>query len=201
MQKNVAIKMKKFFNSLTAKIESLRSNLTEVTKRKIELIQREADCFFGILNKLTEDLVKAQSENTLNKVFKNKMNWRLDVLECIREKVPELGKIDFYRGGIREIYRNGKKDSLSGKADLYRNGNGVYILEKRIYIGEFYNDYREGKGLCLYNSGDRYEGQYNNGLANGKGIYTYASGSKYEGDFIYGQGHGKGIFTYVGGDR
>lgn len=46
-----------------------------------------------------------------------------------------------------------------------------------------------------------YVGQYRNGLRHGKGIYVFKNGARYNGDWRHGQKYGQGIFWYPGGTR
>ena len=50
-----------------------------------------------------------------------------------------------------------------------------------------------GRGICRFDSGDRYEGDYVNGIMTGSGIYRWANGGSYEGDWVDGKRTGKGV--------
>ena len=71
-----------------------------------------------------------------------------------------------------------------------------------IYIGEWTNDMREGKGT-YYNpiTNEKYEGEFKNGKAEGKGIFYYNNGDIYEGEFKNWNKEGFGIYFYNNGDR
>ena len=73
---------------------------------------------------------------------------------------------------------------------------------KFIYIGEWKNDMREGKGT-YYNpiSKEKYEGEFQNGKAEGRGIYYYNNGDIYEGEFKNWCKDGSGIYYFINGDR
>lgn len=46
-----------------------------------------------------------------------------------------------------------------------------------------------------------YVGQYRNGLRHGKGVYVFKNGARYNGDWRHGQKYGQGIFWYPDGTR
>ena len=46
-----------------------------------------------------------------------------------------------------------------------------------------------------------YVGQYRNGFRHGKGIYVFKNGARYNGDWRDGQKYGQGIFWYPDGTR
>lgn len=50
-------------------------------------------------------------------------------------------------------------------------------------------------------NGDIYIGQYRNGLRHGKGVYVFKNGAQYNGDWRHGQKYGQGIFWYPDGTR
>ncbi len=63
-----------------------------------------------------------------------------------------------------------------------------------IYIGEFKNGLKHGKGVETYANGDFYEGDFINGLCEGSGTYLWKDGSEYNGDFKQGYRNGYGIW-------
>ena len=52
-----------------------------------------------------------------------------------------------------------------------KHGNGWLQNKegKAIYIGEYFNELKHGKGKEFYNDGSIYDGQYQNGKKNGYG--------------------------------
>ena len=87
---------------------------------------------------------------------------------------------------------------INGKAE----GKGIcYFINGDRYEGDCKNDKREGKRIYYYNNGDRYEGDYRNGKKEGKGIYYYNNGDRYEGDYRNDKREGKGIYYYNNGER
>jgi hypothetical protein len=65
--------------------------------------------------------------------------------------------------------------------------------------GEWIEGDLHGKGLILYNNGDRFEGDWQYGLLHGMGILNWANGNKYEGQCLAGKRHGQGTMHWAGG--
>ena len=60
---------------------------------------------------------------------------------------------------------------------------------------------REGKGIYIWTSGDKYDGDWINDEATGKGIYYHHEGWRYEGEFKNLKFHGKGIYYFADGKK
>ena len=73
-----------------------------------------------------------------------------------------------------------------------------------VYIGEWNNDLKEGKGILTFQDGSKYEGYFVNDLPKGKGRLIHTNGDIYEGEFqdYKPEGYGKLIknngFIYEG---
>lgn len=81
-------------------------------------------------------------------------------------------------------------------------GEGIlYFSDGNKYIGNWVNQYREGKGKMIFTSGDVYRGEFKHGRINGKGIMDFVSGDKYEGNWSNDLQHGNGNYFYSNGDR
>lgn len=73
------------------------------------------------------------------------------------------------------------------------HGKGVAVFENgNRYEGEFRHNKRSGFGIAVNKNGDRYEGQWKDDRFNGKGIYTWKNGDRFEGYFKDAQRTGKG---------
>jgi hypothetical protein len=64
------------------------------------------------------------------------------------------------------------------------------------FIGEYKDNYREGKGKEFWLDGTLFEGDYKLGQKNGEGILTLPDGSIYKGQFKDGKVRGKGKIVY-----
>lgn len=73
------------------------------------------------------------------------------------------------------------------------HGKGVAIFENgNRYEGNFSHNKRSGFGKAINKNGDGYEGQWKNDRFNGKGTYTWKNGDRFEGYFKDAQRNGKG---------
>ena len=73
----------------------------------------------------------------------------------------------------------------------------------------YYNGYYEGavneknqphgKGVFVYNDGERFEGEYRNGKRHGFGTYYFKDGEWFEGEYRKNQRNGRGIHHYADG--
>ena len=70
-----------------------------------------------------------------------------------------------------------------------------------MYVGEYKNGNRHGKGTYTHANGDKYVGDYNNDKRTGQGTYTYPSGDKYVGEYKDALPHGQGTYIYANGDK
>jgi len=75
----------------------------------------------------------------------------------------------------------------------YKNGD--------VYIGDYKNDKRNGKGVSRFNNGSFYKGDYTDDNMHGYGMYHFTyTGDVYTGEFENNNMHGKGTMTYKNGD-
>ena len=70
-----------------------------------------------------------------------------------------------------------------GKGKWRSNKN---VLQCSSYEGEYFNDKREGQGIFTWSSGNTYKGKYMNDERNGFGSMMWTDGSRYEGAWITG---------------
>src|ERR1035441_9925741 len=50
-----------------------------------------------------------------------------------------------------------------------------------IYVGEFQNEKRHGRGKYTWRDGRSYDGEWKNDNLHGEGVFTFADGGKYDG--------------------
>ena len=81
-----------------------------------------------------------------------------------------------------------------------KNGIGVlYFIGGFRYVGEFKNDKSEGYGMIYYLNSVIYEGEFKNGSEDGYGIIYYSDGGRYEGEIKNNLREGYGTVYYSDG--
>ncbi|CAD8174001.1 unnamed protein product [Paramecium octaurelia] len=79
---------------------------------------------------------------------------------------------------------------------------GPYQFENgAIYVGQWKNHQRWGKGKQYWPDGSVYEGFWSSHTANGKGRLIHADGDAYDGDWVDDRAQGQGTYYHVDGAR
>jgi hypothetical protein len=122
--------------------------------------------------------------------FKGERHGR-GILMINKEKIY-LGywKNDKMNGLGKQIYFEIDIDNLSNDKIFTENKNYSY------YIGEWKDNYQEGKGKESWPDGTFYEGEYRKGKKWGEGKLLLPDGSTYDGQFKDGEVNGKGKIIY-----
>eukprot|EP00746_Dinoflagellata_sp_MGD_P071545 gnl/MRDRNA2_/MRDRNA2_29125_c0_seq1.p1 gnl/MRDRNA2_/MRDRNA2_29125_c0~~gnl/MRDRNA2_/MRDRNA2_29125_c0_seq1.p1 ORF type:complete len:510 (+),score=105.35 gnl/MRDRNA2_/MRDRNA2_29125_c0_seq1:129-1658(+) len=103
-----------------------------------------------------------------------------------------------YQDGLYE--GNVRKDSMSSGSPI-REGKGVTILVSGDrFEGTYQNNKKQGFGTQFWTNGDVYRGYWEDDKMHGRGEYYYSSGSWYAGSFHRGKRHGDGYFAWPNGD-
>ena len=58
-----------------------------------------------------------------------------------------------------------------------------------------------GKGIYLWDNGEKYQGECRDGRFNGWGVISWADGRRYEGGFKNGDKHGEGTYYFPDGSH
>jgi hypothetical protein len=98
---------------------------------------------------------------------------------------------------LRTSYSGGCKD---GKAEGKGTAKG-----SAVYVGEFREGRKHGRGVKTWPWGDRYEGEFADDAKHGWGIYTWGersafAGDRYEGGFASDKRNGYGLYVWASGD-
>jgi len=126
--------------------------------------------------------------------------------EMVDGKKNGLGKLtladgSYYYGEFKDDMRNGCGEQHNADGSVYY---GTFVGDKRqgteivtftLLDGSTFN----GKPRMVFAGGDEYVGDYFNDKRQGKGKYVWENGAVYEGDFAAGVPHGMGTYTAKGG--
>ena len=98
---------------------------------------------------------------------------------------------------LQASYSGGCKD---GKAEGQGTAKG-----SAVYVGEFHEGKKQGRGVKTWAWGDRYDGDFLNDAKHGMGRYTWGArsafaGDRYEGGFASDKRNGYGIYVWASGD-
>jgi len=91
---------------------------------------------------------------------------------------------------------NYQGDNVSGKRHGYGKctwSSGEY--EGRVYVGQWRNDLREGRGVCSWADGAVYEGEWKRDKKDGKGRMRFSDGVLFVGEWKNNAKHGHGVMT------
>ena len=112
----------------------------------------------------------------------------------------EANEVETMTGYGTKIY-----NSCTYEGDLVKgipNGRGVYIWDNgNRYEGEVVNGQRHGYGVLSWADGSCYEGEFVEDRRTGYGVLTWASGTRYEGEFLNDQLHGRGTVYNADGSQ
>ena len=86
--------------------------------------------------------------------------------------------------------------------DNYQEGKGKESWpDGTYYEGDFKNGKKWGEGKLILPDGSVYEGQFKDGEVNGKGKIIYSDKREYDGEWINNKFNGKGVFTWPDGRK
>ena len=98
---------------------------------------------------------------------------------------------------LQASYSGGCKD---GKAE----GSGA-AKGRAVYVGEFHEGKKHGRGVKTWPWGDRYSGEFADDSKHGAGVYVWGArsafaGDRYEGAFANDKRSGYGVYFWASGD-
>lgn len=83
-----------------------------------------------------------------------------------------------------------------------QNGRGIYLFDNgNKYDGDFRKAIMNGKGTLYFANGNRYNGDWSGGFREGLGIYYFSNGNVYTGNFKKNKFHGHGAMTFTSGNK
>ena len=169
------------FNKITDQLRKFINEIILNTNNQLNHLKKETKNSLFFFNRIVQSLNKKYLEG------------RLDKLLLKETMTLILYDIDLQR--FEHFMRN-YNDPKNIKAIMHANNY--------IYIGEYENKQKNGRGIIKYlaegpSKGDIYEGEFKNNLIEGKGIYKYLSegpnkGNIYEGEFKNNAKDGRGVY-------
>ena len=187
--------IKNELNTFRKKIDE-SNKIIEKTIDKLKKIIENNEIYYNIF----KDLIKSYENNNINyKLLQNLKEFKNgDYMNNFNEEKL----IEIYYKMNKKIQRKKYEDG-EYKGELKNNkrdGKGIMIYNNgNKYEGEWKNDVKEGKFTVTYNSGNKYEGEFKDNVRK-KGIYIFLNGDKYIGEFN-DKRNGKGIFYYKNGNK
>lgn len=84
-----------------------------------------------------------------------------------------------------------------------RDIRGPFLVaaEESLYIGEFKQDKRHGRGIQLFKDGCYYEGYFKDDFTNTRGRLVFSDGDMYIGDLVDNSMNGKGVYFKRDGSK
>ena len=105
---------------------------------------------------------------------------------------------DVYEGDFQIVEPN-EDDYEDIFAQYLMDGDGkMWMVDGRLYIGQWRKDAKHGKGRFEREVGGEYIGDFAHDRMNGKGTYNLPDGTVYRGEFKNDMMHGYGEMFYLG---
>ena len=124
------------------------------------------------------------------------------------DKMNGLGKQIYHEINIdninSDIFKENKSYSyyIGEWKDNYQEGKGKESWpDGTYYEGDYKNGKKWGEGKLHLPDGSIYEGQFKDGEVNGKGKIVYSDKREYDGEWINNKFNGKGVFTWPDGRK
>ena len=193
-------------------IHKFKNNIEEFKNILIEVLNN-IEIKFKIDNNIINNNKNGNYENyyTLNEINNSTINelYNINNENKINDKLKNTNNI-YNKKKLRinfiKIYENGdiyideyKNELKNGKGIIYYNKNEEY--ERNRYEGNFKDDKREGKGIYNSNDGERYKSDLKDNKIERKVIYYFNNGNIHESDLKDDKREGKGIYYFNDGDR
>ncbi|KRX10198.1 hypothetical protein PPERSA_12156 [Pseudocohnilembus persalinus] len=180
----------------------------------------------GKTNSTVNQSFQSQNNNQQGKDFHStlfkeqhapKQGWRtIDVVPLkylsmpyIEKTISKIGKFTFKENAITKVEVVSLPPVTNQRQDVYlgewRNGlrwgkGEFWWKDGHYYVGTWEKGKPEGFGRMIYRNGNTYEGEFHEGMRHGKGIHYHLCGSKYEGQFKNDLPHGNGTEYLMNGD-
>lgn len=197
--------------------KSLGDKITKEMRKRKELSNKKDDfisVFESFVNETEDGLKNLLNSVDQNKYFhlpikeiKDKYESYLKDFKSILNKSKEDDATNHFKNKFNALNKRIESisETLFGPLSPNFTGYGVFEAKpehnfsKFVYVGDFKNGVKDGKGKSVGESGSYYEGDYRNGTFDGKGKFCFDNGDYYIGDFDF-VFEGKGKFVWTNGD-
>lgn len=100
------------------------------------------------------------------------------------------------------VSKNSDESTFTGEIkEGERSGHGVERTIDYVYIGDWVNGQKDGKGFLRHQDGETYEGGWKAGKRHGKGVLKHAGVDRYDGEFENDLKHGFGAYVTLDGSN
>ena len=84
-------------------------------------------------------------------------------------------------------------------SSMRKNLPAIALQNEGIYIGQWKNGKRDGKGIMTWPDKSSFEGNFKEDEVSGFGKIVHSNGDIYEGEWDKNKANGFGVFTYANG--
>ena len=207
----------KYYSNLIPCQKDVINNLSKIKEnsKSINMIKINKDFFKSknnsssdIINNLDTNNIKiSHQKNIITEIELEKI--KSDIIKKFNEEIKQFAEVipienfhsiynsDFSLKQIHEFIQENFNDDICNKKfrKTFSQPPLLFKQDKSIYKGSFnFNGKKEGFGILIDSSGNKYIGEWKNDLFHGLGILLSKNGDFYQGDFIKGKMEGSGVF-------
>ena len=215
----------KYYSNLIPSQKDVINNLSKIKEnsKSLNMIKINKDFFKSknnsssdIINNLDTNNIKiSHQKNIITEIELEKI--KSDIIKKFNEEIKQFAEVipiekfnsiynsDFSLKQFDEFIQENFNDDICNKKfrKTFSQPPLLFKQDKSIYKGSFnFNGKKEGFGILIDSSGNKYIGEWKNDLFHGLGILTYEGHdlyNYYEGNFSEGYKHGSGNLIYKDG--
>ena len=207
----------KYYSNLIPSQKDVINNLSKIKEnsKNLNIIKINKDFFKSknnsssdIINNLDTNNIKiSHQKNIITEIELEKI--KSDIIKKFNEEIKQFAEVipiekfnsiynsDFSLKQFDEFIQENFNDDICNKKfrKTFSQPPLLFKQDKSIYKGSFnFNGKKEGFGILIDSSGNKYIGEWKNDLFHGLGILLSKNGDFYQGDFIKGKMEGSGVF-------
>ena len=174
---------KKKYNKLNSDLKKLLTKKFAIINENLKFEEIAISEFENILNEnIYYKRVLSNLTDELNNVLFLEDDIAYNNIVPIRIFRDKKGNSQFYQG------------SFDSKGKAY--GQGIWIKNNNLYLGNFYNDKFNGTGVFIDSKGNYYFGKWKNNKMEGKGGFIINGIESFKGDLKDNKKNGTGVENY-----